>query len=124
MIAAVAQVYASIPAEERASCGIFTANYGEAGAIDHFGPRYGLPPALSGHQNYWLWGPRGFSGECMVIVGTRGEDLLRQYDQVTLVAEADHPYAVPAERHLPIWIAHGAKFGSFQGVWPGLKNWR
>jgi hypothetical protein len=124
MVAAVAQVYASIPAEERASCGIFTANYGEAGAIDHFGPRYGLPPALSGHQNYWLWGPRGFSGECMVIVGTRGEDLLRQYDQVTLVAEADHPYVVPAERHLPIWIVHGAKFESLQGVWPRLKNWR
>jgi hypothetical protein len=123
MVAAVATVYASIPDEERASCGIFAANYGEAGAIDHFGRQYGLPPALSGHQNYWLWGPRGFSGECMVVVGAHGEDLLRSYDRVTLAAEADHPYAVPAERHLPIWIVHGPKFGSAQRAWPRLKNW-
>jgi len=123
MVAQVAHVYASIPLDGRAPCGILATNYGEAGAIDHFGRGYGLPSALSGHQSYWLWGPRGFSGECLVVVGGRIEDLLRLYDQVTLAAEADHPYAVPAERHLPIWIAHGPKFGNLQEIWPRLKKW-
>jgi hypothetical protein len=124
MVAQVAKAYASIPLVERMRCGILTVNYGEAGAIDHFGPRYGLPPALSGHQNYWIWGPRGFSGDCMVVVGGRREALLDLYDQVMLGAEADHPYAIPAERHLPIWIVHGPKFGTLQQFWPQLKNWR
>jgi hypothetical protein len=123
LVATVAGVYASIPAEERAACGIFAANYGEAGAVDHFGRRYGLPPALSGHQNYWLWGPRGYSGECLVVIGGRRDDLLRFYNHVTLAAQADHPYAVPAERHLAIWIARSPKFGDLRRVWPGLKVW-
>ena len=51
------------------SARIFTYNYGQAGAIDFFGPRYGLPPAISPHNNYWLWGPRGATGEVLIIVG-------------------------------------------------------
>src|SRR5205823_4997724 len=56
LAATVASVHARLTSEERASCAIVTGNYGEAGAIDRFGPRLGLPPARSGHNNYWLWG--------------------------------------------------------------------
>jgi len=51
-------VYNALPAAERAKTAILAGNYGEAGAIDFFGSRYGLPKAISGHQNYYYWGPR------------------------------------------------------------------
>ena len=69
LTAQVAKVYFSIPEAERSDCGIFTQNYGEAGAIDYFGRPYGLPTAISGHQNYFYWGPHGFTGSCLIIVG-------------------------------------------------------
>jgi hypothetical protein len=53
MVRDVARVYNGLPAEERAKAAIFGQNYGQAAAIDFFGPKYGLPPALSGHQNYF-----------------------------------------------------------------------
>jgi hypothetical protein len=53
----------------RARTAIFAENYGEAGAIDLFGARYGLPPAISGRKNYFLWGPRGYTGESIIVVG-------------------------------------------------------
>ena len=59
MAAAVARIYHGLPADIRPRTAIFGQNYGQAGAIDLFGPKYGLPPAISGHQNYFLWGPRG-----------------------------------------------------------------
>ncbi|MGA3228665.1 MAG: hypothetical protein ABSD51_01845 [Candidatus Binatus sp.] len=62
MAATVAKVYNSISPNERAKTAIFTRNYGEAAAIDFFGPRYGLPQAISGHMSYYLWGPRDWDG--------------------------------------------------------------
>src|SRR4029453_2183289 len=53
----VAAIYRSLPPEERTRTGIFTGNYGEAGAINWFGPALGLPAAYSRHQNHWYWGP-------------------------------------------------------------------
>ena len=65
----MAQAYYSPPLEDRADVGIFTQNFAAAGAIDLIGPRYGLPKAISGHQNYWFWGPENSSGQTMIIVG-------------------------------------------------------
>src|SRR6266481_4004676 len=62
LVATVNHAYSRLSPEERPGCGVFAQNYGQAGAIDFLGRRYGLPPALSGHQTYFLWGPRGYSG--------------------------------------------------------------
>jgi len=67
MVAAVARVYNRLPPEDRLRCAIYASNYGEAGAIDFYGKRYGLPKAISGHNNYWLWGPRGWTGEVVIL---------------------------------------------------------
>ena len=56
MVGSVARVYHHLPPEEQQRAAIFCQNYGEAGAIDFFGPKLGLPAAISGHQNYFLWG--------------------------------------------------------------------
>jgi len=57
-----------LPAEDRAKAAILPKNYGEAGAIDFFGPPLGLPRALSGHQNYWYWGPRDYTGDVIIAL--------------------------------------------------------
>jgi 4-amino-4-deoxy-L-arabinose transferase-like glycosyltransferase len=69
MVESVATVYWALPPEERAKTGILAGNYGQAGAIDFFGPRYGLPKAISGHQNYYYWGPRQYTGESLILLG-------------------------------------------------------
>src|SRR5258708_18573335 len=66
-----------IPAAERQDWGIFAQDYGHAGAIGFFGRRYGLPPALSGHQTYFLSGPHDYSGNCMTVLDDRREALER-----------------------------------------------
>ena len=71
----VARIYNSLPPEQRARTAIFANSYGQAGAIDFFGPKYGLPKSISNHQSYWLWGPREFSGETVIVLGSDGERL-------------------------------------------------
>jgi hypothetical protein len=123
MVSAVAKAYESIPPGQRSECGIFAQNYGEAGAIDFFGKQYGLPPALSGHQSYWLWGPRGYSGQCLIVIGDNRKRLEELFNDVVQAGETDHPYAIPYENHLAIWIVRGPKFGDLKDLWPSLKKW-
>jgi len=122
IVAETAQAWNRIPLEQRGDCGIFAQDYGQAGAIDFFGPRYGLPQALSGHQTYFLWGPRGYSGNCLIVVGDRKQALDKLFEQVEYVGtSADNPYAL--ERRIPVFICRGAKFGSLNQLWPKLKKW-
>ena len=62
MVEGVANVYQSLPPEQRAQTAILAGNYGEAGAIDFFGPHLGLPKAISAHQNYYFWGRGSTAG--------------------------------------------------------------
>lgn len=122
IVAETVQAWNRIPTEQRVDCGIFAQNYGQAGAIDFFGPRYGLPPALSGHQTYFLWGPRGYSGNCMIVIGDRKEKLETLFEHVELVGEStDNPYAL--EKQIPVFICKTSKFGSLTQVWPKVKKW-
>jgi len=123
IVASVNQAYGRLSPEEQPGCGIFAQNYGEAGAVDFFGRRYGLPPALSGHQTYFLWGPRGYSGNCLIVLDDSRESLERLFEHVEYVGKsADNPYAL--ERELPVFICRGAKFGTLAELWPRLKKWR
>jgi hypothetical protein len=72
LVAQVASAYDSIPAAQRATAGIVTANYGEAGAIDRYGAAHGLPKAWSGHNGYGLWGPPPASTAPVVVVWEDG----------------------------------------------------
>ncbi len=117
-----AQAWSRLTPEERRDCGIFAQDYGQAGAIDFFGTRYGLPPSLSGHQTYFLWGPRGYSGNCLIVLDDEKEELDRLFEHVEFLGTSDNPYAL--ERHIPVFICKGAKFGSLEKLWPQLKKWR
>jgi Dolichyl-phosphate-mannose-protein mannosyltransferase len=121
MAAAVARVYNALPADIRTRTAIFGQNYGQAGAIDLFGPKYGLPPAISGHQNYFLWGPRGATGESMIVMAGSQPDLESKFISVQKVARVAHPYAMPYE-HIYIFYCQGLK-GPLAGAWSQVKNW-
>ena len=54
----VAAYVHSLPPEEQSVTAIGASNYGDAGAVDLFGPKYSLPKAISTANNYWIWGPR------------------------------------------------------------------
>ncbi|HLQ49983.1 MAG TPA: glycosyltransferase family 39 protein [Terriglobales bacterium] len=121
IVATTAQAWSWLAPAERHDCGIFAQNFGQAGAIDFFGPRYGLPPALSGHQTYYLWGPRGYSGNCLIVLDDSKESLQQKFERVEYVGSSDNPNAL--ERHIPVYICRGAKFGSLAQLWPQLKKW-
>jgi 4-amino-4-deoxy-L-arabinose transferase-like glycosyltransferase len=93
LVQQIADVYHNLPDEERAQCGILASWYGIAGAVDHFGPEFGLPNAICGRNNYWLWGPGDVTGETVLTVGFHQEDLKRYFHTVEKVATFEHPYA-------------------------------
>jgi hypothetical protein len=121
MAATVAGVYNSLPAEIRTRTAIFGQNYGQAGAIDFFGPKYGLPPAISGHQNYFLWGPREYTGDSVIVMDDRQERLERLWGSVRKVARVDHPYSMPYE-HFDVFYCRDPK-QPITELWPKIKTW-
>jgi 4-amino-4-deoxy-L-arabinose transferase-like glycosyltransferase len=116
----VAEVYRSLPEGERADCGILGGNYGEAGAIDAFGPALGLPPALSGHNSYFYWGPRGYSGRCMIIFGERSEEFVKNFGEVHLAATRISPHSMPNEQSIPIYVCR-KPVAPLELLWPRFK---
>ncbi|MGH9515087.1 MAG: glycosyltransferase family 39 protein [Terriglobales bacterium] len=108
---------------EREDCGIFAQDYGQAGAIDFLGRRSGLPRSLSGDKTFFLWGPRGYSGKCLIVLDDTRESLERLFQRVDYVGtSADNPWAM--EKRIDVFICHGPKFGTLAQLWPKLKNWR
>ncbi len=104
LTARVAAVYHALPPEDRVRCAILAHNYGEAGALDFFGPRYGLPPAISPHNNYWLWGARGATGDVVIIVGGEREDRHADFQSAVLAASTSCAHCMPFENGAPIWV--------------------
>ena len=121
MAAAAAKVYGSLSPEERQKTAILTSNFGEAAAIDFFGPRYGLPGSICPHQSYFLWGPRNATGEIVIRIGSPIEDVRAAYENVAVAARLDNPYALDFETR-PILLCRGRK-GNLQTDWPKLKRW-
>lgn len=104
LVAEVARVYFNLPPDERRRCAIFASNYGEAGSIDLLGKGLGLPPAISGHNSYWHWGPRGATGEVMIVVERDGEDLPELFEEVTQAGTVRSRYAMPYENGVPVFL--------------------
>lgn len=121
-VAQVARYYHSLPEAERRKTAIFCGNYGQAGAIDFYGPKYGLPPAISVHQNYFLWGHRGYTGESVILVDDDPDPDEELWTSLTKVGDRYHPYAIPWENS-PIFHGRGLKT-PLPELWPKLKHWR
>ena len=121
MVAATAQVYHSLPAEERVKTGILAGTYGDAGAIDFFGARYGLPKSISPHQNYYYWGPREYTGEILILLHYDLADAQRGCQSVQVGPTLNNPYAMQ-EEHYSILVCCGSRIPLAE-AWPRLKVW-
>jgi hypothetical protein len=121
MAEAVAGVYNKLSPQDKQNCAIFGQNYGQAGAIDFFGAKMGLPNAISGHQSYFYWGPRHYTGECMIVMDDSPDRLSKLFDSWEKVATVYHPYSMPYQ-HFDVYLCRGLRWPLAQ-VWPRLKNW-
>ncbi|HEY6293601.1 MAG TPA: glycosyltransferase family 39 protein [Terriglobia bacterium] len=115
----VARVYNSLPPDQRFRTAILAKDYSEAGAIDFFGPKYGLPKAICPHQNYWLWGPRNYSGDMIIMLGSDFNE--SYFRSVEIVGHVDGRYS-RRDEHFDIFLCRGLKW-PLPEVWPKMKHW-
>jgi hypothetical protein len=122
LAALVARVYDSLPPAQRAQTAIVANNYGEAAAIDVFGGAYHLPPALSGHNNYWIWGTHGYTGN--VVIDVHGDCGASQhlFRSARLAATFDAPWVMSYEQEIPIMVCRGIRV-PIANLWPKLKHY-
>ncbi len=119
-VRAVAAVYQVLPESERAQAVVLAYNYGEASAINLFGSKLGLPRAISGHNQYGLWGPGAMTGQVAVAIGFSEAQLRQFYDEVRPQASVSPQYAMPEETQLTIFVCRRPK-RSLQESWPAWK---
>lgn len=105
----IARVFNALRFEKQQRCGILAYNYGEAAAVDYFGPAYRLPKAISGHNQYALWGTRGFNGDTVIAIGFTEQRLRENFGQVLPAAQVKNQYAVPEEANLTIYLCRKPK---------------
>jgi hypothetical protein len=115
----VAVVERSLGPADRAGAAIFTQNYGEAAAIDVFGDH--ALPVISGHNNYYLWGPHG-SHPVLIVVGGTLRDTERGYRDVRQAQTVRSAYAMPYENDLPIFVARDPRV-DIQTIWPKVRHY-
>ena len=118
----VTRAYDSLPAAERAQACVFTVNYGEASALTLLAAPGSLPPVISGHNTYWLWGPGACSGAVMITVGVSQSDLAQSYTSITPAGALQCVYCQPEENGAPIFICAHPKFTT-PDLWPRVRHY-
>lgn len=107
LAAKVATIYHALPADQQQQAAIFGSNYGEAAAVDVYGRDAGLPSAISGQNQYFLWGSRGYDGSVVIHIGGDPQRWSRLCDSVEVVDHFGVQYAMPYENQRPIFICRG-----------------
>jgi len=121
MVEGFATRYNALPPEMRARTAIFCGNYGEASAVNILGPKYGLPTAISGHQNYFYWGWNGYTGESVLTLGNDASDYTDTYAEVVDLGAFDAPWIMDHEHHHYFWLRHRKR--PYSVDWPQFKYW-
>ncbi|CAA9564424.1 MAG: hypothetical protein AVDCRST_MAG73-4024 [uncultured Thermomicrobiales bacterium] len=108
---AVAAVHATLPEPERATAAILTGNYGQAGAIDRYGPALDLPSAASAHNSYALWGPgRLVTADAVIVLGLSESTRVDLFDRCDLAATSRNRLGVDNEEQgRPIYVCHALR---------------
>ncbi len=114
MAAAVARVAATLPASERTIARVWAWNYGEAGALERYGPALGVPPVLCPHNSYYFFSlaalskDPSFAGPLIVFGGGR-KGLESVFGRVEEAGRFVHPLVMPYENGRTIWICRDPK---------------
>jgi len=121
MVEGFATRYNALPPDVRGHTAIFCGNYGEASAVNILGPKYGLPTAISGHQNYFYWGWNGYTGESVLTLGNDANDYKDTYAEVIDLGPFDAPWIMDHEHHHYFWLRHRKR--PYATDWPAFKYW-
>jgi hypothetical protein len=117
----ISAVYRSLPPAQRRATTIVTSNYGEAGAVDRFGPADGLPAAYSGHMSFWYWGPPPARATTAIVVGYQRSQLTFCRSARLATHLNNHLGVNDQEQGAPVWICPQLT-ASWQAIWPGQKH--
>ncbi len=117
----VAEIHRALPPEDRERACVFGQNYGQAGAIDFFGPALGLPKAISAHNSYFLWGPRGCTGEIVIVIDDDRETLEELFESVELGAVYRCHDCMPYEAEKSLWVCRGLRM-PIEELWPRIRS--
>ncbi|MBZ5497516.1 MAG: glycosyltransferase family 39 protein [Acidobacteriia bacterium] len=124
LVRTVAGIYDALPAAEKTRTGILAGNYGEAGAINLYGPSYGLPRAISGINSYWLRGYGDPAPATLIVIGYDRSSAERLFEGCTLAGQVTNAYGVRNEettRHPDIWLCKGPRL-SWPELWKRLQH--
>jgi len=120
--AAVAEVYNRLSPDEKSRCAIFADNYGRCGAIDFFGKHYGLPKSIGGHNSYWVWGPREYTGDVVIVLGGSLRSRQEVFTSVEAAGTVSCPHCMPYEDSLSIYVCRGLRV-SPDNFWRRVKHY-
>jgi hypothetical protein len=118
----VAKVYETLSEEDKIKCAIYSNNYGRCGAIDFYGKEFGLPKSIGSHNNYWLWGPRNYTGEVTIILGGTMEDHREDFASCELAGVSTCTYCMPYENNVGIFLCRGLKV-PWKDIWKEVKHY-
>jgi 4-amino-4-deoxy-L-arabinose transferase-like glycosyltransferase len=122
-VALVARVYGALPPAERSATAVLADSYGEAGAVDRYGPSLGLPHAYSGHNTFWWWGPPPARDTAVVAIGVDPATLRKEFTSVRLVATYDNRLGVSTpEQGTQVYVATGLRT-SWAAAWPAFRHY-
>ena len=123
LVSNLSMAYDNLPAAVKSQACIFTSNYGEASAVNFFGKKLGLPEAVSGHNNYYVWGPDSCSGQVLITIGVSLSTMQQVYRNVTTLTTIDCRYCIYYEQVLPIYLCTKPNFTSLASLWPGVRHY-
>ena len=122
LVALVGREYDAMPAAQRARTTILAGNYGEAGAIERYGPGAGLPQVYSGANNFWIWGPPPAADSAAIAVNVDPALLRRVFARVRRVATFRNGLGVDDEQGAPVYLATGLRT-SWSRAWPAFREY-
>jgi len=125
LVETVAGIYAALPAAERADTGILTGNYGEAGAINLYGPAYGLPTAISGINSYWLRGYGDPPPQRLIVLGMHLDQARQYFRSCEIVGRVANAFGVlneESEDHPSILLC-GAPHRPWPETWERMRGY-
>jgi hypothetical protein len=123
LTAEVARIWNSLPPEQRAHAAILATNYGEAGALDTYGPALGLPHPFSGVNSYWALGYPKPEPQTTIVVGLSGEYMDKNFENCQLAGHNGNRYGVHNEEsddHPDIYVC-GKLRGSWEDFWKDFR---
>jgi hypothetical protein len=123
LVSNLSSAYDTLPANLKSQACIFTSNYGEASAVNFFGEGRGLPKAISGHNNYYVWGPDSCTGQVLITIGISLSTMQQAYRNVTTLMMNECSYCISYEQVLPVYLCTNPNFTSIATEWQAVRHY-